>query len=193
MRPQTARPTAEGDAASDAISRRPGGPPAAVRPRPPAAVRPVFVDPSGRRQRRVRRLGRLLAIPAAGYAALLLSTALGGPSVDSPYLPLPEAGTHRADPPAAGGGRTPAAATKHGVPGTGAPVARPATDGAAPSGVSPRPTTPPATPPGASTPASASPTGAASPGPSASAVPTVTHGKSTATHPVPTHTGHGRP
>jgi hypothetical protein len=24
-------------------------------------------------------------------------------------------------------------------------------------------------------------------------VPTVTHGKSTATHPVPTHTGHGRP
>ena len=41
-------------------------------PMPPAPA-PVFVDASGRRQRRVRRAGRILAVPAAGYLALLAS------------------------------------------------------------------------------------------------------------------------
>ncbi|MEV0536544.1 hypothetical protein [Kitasatospora sp. NPDC050463] len=50
---------------------------------------PVFVDSSGRRQRRVRRLGLLLAVPAAGYLVLLASTVLGGPTVSAPFLPLP--------------------------------------------------------------------------------------------------------
>ncbi|MGW2400956.1 hypothetical protein ACWCYY_30780 [Kitasatospora sp. NPDC001664] len=53
----------------------------------PPPDEPVFVDASGRRQRLVRRAGRLLVIPAAGYLALLLSSLLGGPSVDAPFLP----------------------------------------------------------------------------------------------------------
>ncbi|MGW4892633.1 hypothetical protein ACWEQL_10260 [Kitasatospora sp. NPDC004240] len=51
---------------------------------------PVFVDSSGRRQRRVRRLGLVLAVPAAGYLVLLASTVLGGPTVSAPFLPLPQ-------------------------------------------------------------------------------------------------------
>ncbi|MFF8942455.1 hypothetical protein ACF1A5_09295 [Streptomyces sp. NPDC014864] len=53
------------------------------------AVRPVFVDSSGRRQRRVQRATRLLLIPAGGYVALLISTVLGGPSISSPVVPQP--------------------------------------------------------------------------------------------------------
>lgn len=53
------------------------------------AVRPVFVDSSGRRQRRVLRATRLLLIPAGGYVALLISTVLGGPSISSPVVPQP--------------------------------------------------------------------------------------------------------
>lgn len=55
-------------------------------PAPPTPA-PVFVDASGRRQRRVRRAGRILAVPAAGYLALLASSALGGPTLDAPFLP----------------------------------------------------------------------------------------------------------
>ncbi|MEU6550505.1 hypothetical protein ABZ915_09485 [Streptomyces sp. NPDC046915] len=49
--------------------------------------RPVFVDSSGRRQRRVRRAARLLLIPAVGYVALLISTVLGGPGLSAPFVP----------------------------------------------------------------------------------------------------------
>ncbi|MFF3600264.1 RodZ family helix-turn-helix domain-containing protein [Kitasatospora indigofera] len=52
---------------------------------------PVFVDASGRRQRRVRRFGRLLVVPAVGYVILLVSTLLGGPTVQSPFLPSAQA------------------------------------------------------------------------------------------------------
>jgi len=170
-----------------------GRAPGADEPRPEhphAAARPVFLDPSGRRQRRVRRLGRLLAIPAAAYVALLLSTALGGPSVDSPYLPLPAAGDHHTGgtdtghrtPGTAEGG--PGAGTKRTTPTTGSPAGRPTT-GTGTGGASPHPSAPGATS------APASPGATASTAPSATAVPTVTHGRSTATHPVPTHTGHG--
>ncbi|MFC8509830.1 hypothetical protein ACFU3J_23485 [Streptomyces sp. NPDC057411] len=48
---------------------------------------PVFVDTSGRRQRRVRRWGCLLVVPAVGYVALLVSALLGGPTVQAPFLP----------------------------------------------------------------------------------------------------------
>jgi hypothetical protein len=68
--------------------------PAEQQPTPPdrrVPARPVFVDASGRRQRRVRRVGRFLVVPAVGYVALLVSTLLGGPTVNSPYLPLPVA------------------------------------------------------------------------------------------------------
>jgi hypothetical protein len=55
--------------------------------------RPVFVDASGRRQRNVRMVGRILVVPAVAYIGLLVSTLLGGPTINSPYLPLP-AGPH---------------------------------------------------------------------------------------------------
>ncbi|MFF4343216.1 hypothetical protein ACFY00_25215 [Kitasatospora sp. NPDC001540] len=63
--------------------------PLAARPADPAP--PVFVDASGRRQRRSRRIGWLLAVPAAGYLALVASSALGGPSFDAPFVPKPAA------------------------------------------------------------------------------------------------------
>jgi hypothetical protein len=160
--------------------RRPGG--------PATAARPVFVDPSGRRQRRVRRIGRLLAIPAAGYVALLLSAALGGPSVDAPYLPRPAAGGHgpgagaTVRPTATGGAahRTPSSPDRGGP--ASAPPAAPGTAGAGPTADR---TTPRASVSGGTTAPATAPV-------SPTAAPTVTHGKSTATHPVPTHTGRGR-
>lgn len=60
-------------------------------------ARPVFVDASGRRQRRVMRAARLLVIPAGGYVALLISTVLGGPGVGAPFVPQSDA-AHRATP-----------------------------------------------------------------------------------------------
>ncbi|MFE0509138.1 hypothetical protein [Streptomyces sp. NPDC058964] len=62
------------------------------------SVRPVFVDSSGRRQRRVLRAARLLVIPAGGYVALLISAVLGGPSLSAPFVPQPDSAhpsTHR--------------------------------------------------------------------------------------------------
>jgi hypothetical protein len=53
-------------------------------------MQPVFVDASGRRQRRVRRIARLLVIPAGGYVALLISTLLGGPTISAPFVPQPD-------------------------------------------------------------------------------------------------------
>lgn len=152
-------------------------------------ARPVFVDASGRRQRRVRRLGYLLVIPAAGYAALLLSTLLGGPSVDSPYLPAPAAGAHRPGAhtrgPAPGSGeQTPAAGRKGSGPTAGSPPAQPVS-GSGTGAVSAAPSAP------GTVSASAPPPATASAAPSSTAVPTATHGKSTATHPVPTHSARG--
>lgn len=142
-------------------------------------ARPVFVDPSGRRQRRVRRMGRLLVIPAAGYAALLLSAAFGGPSFDSPYLPLPAGGgpgaaSTRPAAPTTAGRTHPGATGAPGATGTGAPTA----------------------PPTAATRPAAAPASGVRRTPSATAsaptaAPTATHGRSSATHPVPTHTGRG--
>ena len=74
-------------AAGDTVETAPAPPERRV------PARPVFVDASGRRQRRVRRVGRVLVVPAVAYIGLLVSTLLGGPTVNSPYLPLP-AGPH---------------------------------------------------------------------------------------------------
>jgi hypothetical protein len=50
---------------------------------------PVFVDSTGRRHRTIRRAGAFLAIPAVGYVVLLVSSVLGGPTVNTPLVPPP--------------------------------------------------------------------------------------------------------
>lgn len=60
--------------------------------RPLPVKTPVFVDHSGHRHRRIRRLGAVLAVPVVGYVVLLVSSVVGGPRVDTPLIPLPEAG-----------------------------------------------------------------------------------------------------
>ncbi|MBC9823977.1 hypothetical protein [Terrabacter sp. MAHUQ-38] len=52
---------------------------------------PVFLDVTGRRLRRVRLLGAAAAVLVIGYLGLLLSAALGGPTIDAPFLPRPAA------------------------------------------------------------------------------------------------------
>lgn len=59
--------------------------------KPFPARKPVFVDSSGHRHRKIRRLGLVVAIPVVGYLVLLASSVLGGPQVDTPLIPLPEA------------------------------------------------------------------------------------------------------
>ncbi|MET9010722.1 hypothetical protein ABZX74_07275 [Streptomyces olivaceoviridis] len=49
---------------------------------------PVFVDESGRRSRRFRRLGVAVAVACAGYAAVIVATLLSGNSA-APWLPVP--------------------------------------------------------------------------------------------------------
>ncbi|MGW3957494.1 hypothetical protein ACWEKM_42970 [Streptomyces sp. NPDC004752] len=50
--------------------------------------RPVFVDESGRRSRRFRRLGMLVGVACAVYAVIIVATLLSGSS-DAPWLPVP--------------------------------------------------------------------------------------------------------
>ncbi|GAA1589582.1 hypothetical protein GCM10009789_49030 [Kribbella sancticallisti] len=74
------------------------------------ARKPVFVDSSGHRHRAIRRLGVLLAVPVVGYVVLLVSSVVGGPRVDTPLIPLPEAGKQqpaRVTPAPGKGGQTP--------------------------------------------------------------------------------------
>jgi hypothetical protein len=54
-----------------------------------AGVVPVFLDVTGRRLRRVRVLGAAAAFVVIGYLGLLVSAALGGPTIDAPFLPRP--------------------------------------------------------------------------------------------------------
>ncbi|WP_461076129.1 hypothetical protein [Streptomyces deserti] len=49
---------------------------------------PVFVDASGRRSRRLRRIGMIVGLACAGYAAVIAVTVLSGNS-DAPWLPVP--------------------------------------------------------------------------------------------------------
>ncbi|MFJ6832196.1 hypothetical protein [Streptomyces sp. NPDC091209] len=49
---------------------------------------PVFVDASGRRSRRYRRLGMLVAVACAVYAVVIVATLLSGNS-NAPWLPVP--------------------------------------------------------------------------------------------------------
>ncbi|MER6527873.1 hypothetical protein [Streptomyces sp. NPDC001508] len=49
---------------------------------------PVFVDESGRRSRRFRRLGMVVGLACAVYAVVIVATLLSGSS-DAPWLPVP--------------------------------------------------------------------------------------------------------
>lgn len=89
---------------------------------PGSAPSPVFVDRSGRRQRRVRRLGRLLVVPAGAYVVLLISTLLGGPTVRSPLLPAAQAPHPAEASPPAPGPSAPAVPTR--APSSARPDAR---------------------------------------------------------------------
>ncbi|WP_251072246.1 hypothetical protein [Streptomyces sp. ISL-43] len=138
-----------------------------------AAPSPVFVDSSGIRQRRVRRLGWLLVVPAAGYVVLLVSSLFGGPTLSSPFLPLP----HTPPVPNAAQSKAPPAAA------TTASTAPPKRDGTAASGAAQAPATPSAASPtrgntiGTTTPTATRP--APSPGNGATPAPGPTnHGRS---------------
>jgi len=76
----------------EAVVRQPG-----VRPGPggdsglgegEGADRPVFVDESGRRSRRFRRIGMALALACAVYAVVIVATLASGSS-NAPWLPVP--------------------------------------------------------------------------------------------------------
>ncbi|MEU4193233.1 hypothetical protein AB0E69_15155 [Kribbella sp. NPDC026611] len=66
--------------------------------RPPSHRRPVFLDSTGRRRRMFRRTGVVLAVPAVGYVLLTASSLFGGPRLDTPLIPLPEAANHQPRP-----------------------------------------------------------------------------------------------
>ncbi len=102
-------------------------------PEPPA---PVFVDTSGRRQRRVRRWGYLLVVPAAAYVVLLISTLLGGPTLQSPFLPSAQA-PHTHAPEGAPAGRTANPSPRSAASGSPRPTPV-ASRGAAPSSAATR-------------------------------------------------------
>ncbi|MGW3210344.1 hypothetical protein [Streptomyces sp. NPDC001135] len=125
------------------------------------SARPVFVDASGRRQRRVMRAARLLVIPAGGYVALLVSTVLGGPGVSAPFVPQPDA-AHRA---------TPRVTTSDSPSGPGHSAGRAGSAaGHADSGPTARRTSPPVRPTASTAPATTAPAIRATP-PTATASP----------------------
>ncbi|MEV4556674.1 hypothetical protein AB0K51_06720 [Kitasatospora sp. NPDC049285] len=104
---------------------------------PAVAPPPVFVDGSGQRQRRVRRVGRLLAVPAVGYLALLVSSMLGGPSISAPFLPQGPAHAVSTAPVPEASASAPAVTTGGPAPGRSAavgPAARPTATAAHGSG-----------------------------------------------------------
>ncbi len=150
------------------------------------AAGPVFVDESGRRSRKLRRIGWVLGAACACYAVLLVGTLLGGNS-SAPWLgipgpaaeekpgtvsdsPAPEALPSAPDVPGAAYRPAPAAS-----PGAVAPNPTGTAAGRPPAGVAPRPAGP--TPrPGVSV--------SGTPAPPASPVPTGTTG-GTDPEPVP--------
>ncbi len=114
---------------------------------------PVFVDPSGRRLRRVRVIG-IAVLGAIGlYVGLVLTVFAGGPQLGLPSLPFvasaPQAAAHRAAPTSAPG-----------------PAPVPSATPAPPPGQEPAVAVAPATPPATSAPPPS--TSASSPSPSPS-------------------------
>ncbi|WP_143074862.1 hypothetical protein [Streptomyces mangrovisoli] len=60
-------------------------------PAPSASDSPVFVDASGRRSRRFRRIGLFVGVACAVYAAVIVVTLMSGNS-SAPWLPVPGQG-----------------------------------------------------------------------------------------------------
>lgn len=88
---------------------------------PPVTDSPVFVDASGRRGRKYRRIGWVLAFACASYAVLLVFTVVGGSST-APWLLIPGPATGKK----ADTARTPARPVVSPAPGQGIPGATPA-------------------------------------------------------------------
>ncbi|NEY37066.1 hypothetical protein GTU99_33980 [Streptomyces sp. PRKS01-65] len=92
---------------------------------------PVFVDESGRRVRRFRRLGIAVGIACAVYAAVMAATLLSGNS-EAPWLPMQDpkqrqpAGQVEPTPPPSGA-EQPSATGDAAAPGTAPPVTDAAT------------------------------------------------------------------
>ncbi|MFV0135706.1 hypothetical protein ACLGIH_21220 [Streptomyces sp. HMX87] len=158
----------------DGLLRRAEGTP---RRAPEGSDGPVFVDASGRRSRRFRRLGIAVGIACAVYAVVMVATLMSGNS-NAPWLPVPgqqegkPAGQvdttplpeEPVEPSATAGGTVPRATPSAGdtaapAPGAEAPAAGTTADPAPPAGAAdPEPTATRTTPrPGAG--------GATEPGP----------------------------
>ncbi|MGW2769974.1 hypothetical protein [Streptomyces sp. NPDC001275] len=75
----------------DAVSLRPGGTLGSAGPAGKEADRPVFVDESGRRSRRFRRLGMAIGLACAVYAVVIVVTLLSG-NAAAPWVPVPVPG-----------------------------------------------------------------------------------------------------
>lgn len=88
---------------------------------------PIFVDPSGRRRRRVKRAAWLIVALGAAYCLLLVFFALAGVHVSAPGLPLVEQIPHVFG----GGGTAPAPSQSASTPSSSYPQA----SGSAASGV----------------------------------------------------------
>ncbi|MEV7387542.1 hypothetical protein [Streptomyces sp. NPDC091215] len=153
-------------------------------------ARPVFVDASGRRQRRVRRAARLLVIPAACYVALLISTVLGGPTISAPFVPLPDT-PHTATPHATAPGAP--AGTGHAAGSAGSGTAY---DGSRPgasrtaSGPTGRPTA--STAAAATSEPTTTPTGTTSPAAATTGNPSATSTATPTAGATAAHSGKGR-
>ncbi|MEU3932910.1 hypothetical protein AB0E85_12860 [Streptomyces sp. NPDC029044] len=143
-----------------------------------AADRPVFVDESGRRSRRYRRIGMAVALACGAYAVVIVATLLSGNS-NAPWLPVPT----KDDNPPAGQVDTPS------LPAESAPATGTGTGATAP-GSTPATGQPTAPGPGlsAAVPDTTAGTGrsgtSAEPTPSATRTAPATGGKATA--PAPT-------
>ncbi|MFF4759125.1 hypothetical protein [Streptomyces sp. NPDC001292] len=71
----------------DAVSLRPGGTLGSAGPAGKEADRPVFVDESGRRSRRFRRLGMVIGLACAVYAVVIVVTLMSG-NAAAPWVPV---------------------------------------------------------------------------------------------------------